>query len=86
MDQTTDIATAYIRLHGENAKEHPVFKELSRVRLYFEKLKNAESGGSSKRDGLALDKEAAGRIIKHGLVRCIRQEFGPHVDREIGRK
>ncbi|KKY16850.1 putative exosome-associated family protein [Phaeomoniella chlamydospora] len=58
---------SYLRLHGQNAKEHPVFKELSRVRLYFEKIKETETGGPTKRETLALDKGAAGRIIRHGL-------------------
>ena len=62
------LRLAYIRLHGQSAKDHPVFKELTRVRQYFEKIKVAEAGGDSKRENLSLNKEAAGRIIKHGLV------------------
>ncbi|KAI4157400.1 MAG: hypothetical protein L6R39_000682 [Caloplaca ligustica] len=57
---------SYLRLNGINAKEHEVFKELTRVKQYFEKIKNAENAGSS-RQNLSLDKAAAGRIIKHAL-------------------
>lgn len=58
---------AYLRLHGVNAKEHPIFRELSRVKQYFEKIKNAEAG-DAKRTATSLDKAAAGRFIKHALV------------------
>jgi hypothetical protein len=63
----TDMFPAYIRLNGVNAKEHPVFKELSRVKLYFEKIKLAEAG-EQKRQNLTLDKAAALRVVKHALV------------------
>lgn len=58
---------AYLRLNGVNAKEHPIFGELSRVKQYFEKIKNVESG-DAKRAATSLDKAAAGRFIKHALV------------------
>ncbi|OWP06736.1 exosome-associated family protein [Marssonina coronariae] len=34
---------SYLRLHGVNAREHPVFKELTRVKQYFDKIKAAET-------------------------------------------
>lgn len=58
--------TAYLRLNGVNAKEHPVFRELTRVKQYFEKIKVAESAGTNP--NTKLDKAAAGRFIKHALV------------------
>ncbi len=58
---------AYLRLNGVNAKEHPVFRELTRVKQYFEKIKRAESVGTNK-GSTALDKAAAGRFIKHALA------------------
>ena len=58
---------AYLRLQGVNAREHPVFRELTRVKQYFEKMKNAESVVANPRT--KLDKAAAGRYIKHALVR-----------------
>ena len=61
----TDIL-AYLRLNEVNAKEHPVFRELARVKQYFAKITEAESG-SIKR-AASLDKPAAGRFIKHALV------------------
>lgn len=59
------ILFSYLLLNGENAKEHAVFTELTRLRQYFEKIKKAEAG-PLKRD-LSLDKQAAGRFIKHAL-------------------
>ncbi|KKZ64549.1 hypothetical protein EMCG_01428 [[Emmonsia] crescens] len=57
---------SYLRLQGVNAKEHPVFKELTRVRQYFEKIKAVETVPEKRT--MAVDKEAAGRFIKHGLA------------------
>jgi exosome complex protein LRP1 len=56
-----------LRLNGTSAREHPVFRELTRVKQYFEKVKLAEAG--EKRQVMRLDQAAAGRIIKHALVR-----------------
>jgi exosome complex protein LRP1 len=57
---------AYLRLHGVNAKEHPVFRELTRVKQYFGKIQALEAEPEQRT--MTLDKEAAGRFIKHGLV------------------
>ncbi|KAJ9608070.1 hypothetical protein H2200_007058 [Cladophialophora chaetospira] len=59
---------SYLKLHGAQVKEHPVFKELTRVRQYFEKIKSAEAGPTSARPTVTLNKEAATRVIKHGLA------------------
>ncbi|KAJ5306547.1 hypothetical protein N7508_005562 [Penicillium antarcticum] len=56
---------SYLRLHGVDAKQHPVFRELTRVRQYFAKIKDIET--PSEQRSMTLDKEAAGRFIKHGL-------------------
>ncbi|KAK4697895.1 exosome complex protein LRP1, partial [Lecanoromycetidae sp. Uapishka_2] len=53
-------------LNGINAKAHPVFRELTRVKQYFEKIKTAESAG--KKPSTKIDKEAAARFIKHALA------------------
>ncbi|KAL9120409.1 MAG: hypothetical protein Q9187_003032 [Circinaria calcarea] len=58
---------SYIRLNGVNAKEHPVFRELTRVKQYFEKIKKVEFGGQ-KRENLSLNKPTAARFIKHALA------------------
>ncbi|KAL8811210.1 MAG: hypothetical protein Q9223_007580 [Gallowayella weberi] len=60
------ILFSYLRLNGVDAKEHAIFRELARVRQYFEKVEHVETLGS-KRENLSLDKAAAGRIIKHTL-------------------
>lgn len=59
---------AYLKLNGVNAKEHSVFTELTRVKQYFEKIKVAESGNQAVPRNVVLDKQAAGRFIKHGLA------------------
>ncbi|KAI9860008.1 MAG: hypothetical protein M1813_006355 [Trichoglossum hirsutum] len=56
-----------LKLDGVNSREHPVFRELTRVKQYFEKIKHVEQSGI-KRDNLSLDKEAANRFIKHALA------------------
>lgn len=55
-----------LRLNGVEAKLHPVFQELTRVKEYFAKLKSAETAGTKRNN--VLDKDAAGRFIKHGLA------------------
>ncbi|KAI1212531.1 Sas10/Utp3/C1D family-domain-containing protein [Annulohypoxylon truncatum] len=58
-----------LRLNGVNAKEHPVFKELTRVRQYFDKIKNAENPPQKlERPDQTLNKEAAIRFIKADLA------------------
>ena len=61
------IAVAYLRLNSVDVKQHPVFRELTRVRQYFEKIKKAENPGT-RRENMGLDKPAARRIIRHALV------------------
>ncbi|KFX99862.1 hypothetical protein V490_01607 [Pseudogymnoascus sp. VKM F-3557] len=60
------ILFSYLRLNGVKAREHPVFIELTRVKQYFDKLKEAENP-TPKQSGLTLDKNAAGRFIRAGL-------------------
>ncbi|KAL1959598.1 hypothetical protein VTO42DRAFT_1633 [Malbranchea cinnamomea] len=57
---------SYLRLHGVNAREHPVFTELTRVKQYFEKIKKLETPPEKRT--MTVDKHAVGRFIKHGLV------------------
>ena len=60
------ILFSCLRLNGVDAKSHPVFQELSRVKEYFAKIKTAETAGTMR--STTLDKEAASRFIKHGLA------------------
>ncbi|KAI1463684.1 NADP-dependent oxidoreductase domain-containing protein [Daldinia caldariorum] len=55
-----------LRLNGVDAKEHPVFKELARVRQYFDKIKNIET--PPEKPEQTLNKEAAIRFIKADLA------------------
>lgn len=59
------ILFSALRLNGTDAKEHGVFKELTRVKEYFAKVKAAEGGGPKR--GMVVDKDAAGRMIKHTI-------------------
>ena len=63
----TDATIAFLRLNGVSAMEHPVFRELTRVKQYFEKIQTAENGSQDRRN-LRVDKQAAARVIKHSLV------------------
>jgi len=54
-------------LNDIEAREHPIFRELIRVRQYFEKVKDAEIRGM--KPATKLDKVAASRFIKYTLVR-----------------
>ncbi|KAJ3336605.1 hypothetical protein HDU93_002528 [Gonapodya sp. JEL0774] len=54
----------YLRTQGINPKEHPVIKELERIKLYVGKVKAVE--GTDKATW-RLDKEAANRFIRAGL-------------------
>jgi len=60
------ILFSYLQLNSVQARQHPVFQELERVRHYFEKIKAAEATLPS-RGALSLDKEAAARFISAGL-------------------
>ena len=60
------ILFSALRLNGVDAKSHPVFQELTRVKEYFEKIKKAENAGVKR--NTTVDKDAAGRFIKHGLA------------------
>merc|ERR1712225_67999 len=55
---------SYLRLNGVKAREHPVFKELTRVKQYFDKIKAIETPVERT---MAVDKAAAARFIKAGL-------------------
>ncbi|TKA23949.1 hypothetical protein B0A50_06455 [Salinomyces thailandicus] len=55
-----------LRLNGVEAKSHPVFQELNRVKEYFQKTKAAETVGTKR--STQVDKGAAGRFIKNGLA------------------
>ncbi|KAJ2973171.1 hypothetical protein NUW58_g9004 [Xylaria curta] len=49
-----------LRLNEVDAKEHPIFKELTRVRQYFDKIKNIEC--PPQKPEQSLNKEAAIRL------------------------
>jgi exosome complex protein LRP1 len=60
------ILFSSLRLNGVDAKTHPVFQELARVKGYFAKIKSAETSGTKR--NVTLNKDAATRFIKHGLA------------------
>jgi exosome complex protein LRP1 len=60
-----------LQLSGADAKAHPLFAELGRLKGYFAKIKDAETffNKQEERDARArLDVPAAQRFIKHGLA------------------
>ena len=72
---------AFLRLHGVDAKNHPVFYELTRVKQYFEKLRSAEALGPAHKKALQLDQSAASRIVKHALVHTLVKTQSPRLTR-----
>lgn len=64
------ILFSSLRLNGVEVADHPIKAELNRVKEYFSKIKSAEEVGAGGRSLGAgrLEKEAAGRFIKHGLA------------------
>lgn len=55
-----------MRINSVDAKNHPVFKELTRIRQYFEKIKNIEN--PPQKPDVKLDKQAAIRFIRADLA------------------
>ncbi|KAK7552304.1 Sas10/Utp3/C1D family-domain-containing protein [Phyllosticta citricarpa] len=60
------ILFSHLSLNGVKAKEHAVFTELTRVRQYFQKIKEIESGPAKPTQ--RLDVPAANRFISAGLA------------------
>ena len=60
-----------LKLDGVDAKDHPVFTELTRCRQQFEKIKEAESAHERKSGAderrLRVDKEAVARFVRAGV-------------------
>lgn len=54
-----------LQVSGSDAKSHAIYAELSRLRAYFAKVKNAEEVAAGPRT--KLDVEAAARFVRHGL-------------------
>ncbi|KAJ9660373.1 hypothetical protein H2201_006954 [Coniosporium apollinis] len=60
---------SYLSLNGVNAKNHPIFAEIMRVKQYNEKIKLAEAGpGAAANRTQMLDKGAAQRFVRAGLA------------------
>ncbi|KAI5806895.1 putative exosome-associated protein [Geopyxis carbonaria] len=69
---------SYLRLNGVNARDHPIRLELSRVRAYVQKIKNAQGiaspaegaagAGTGSGSNMTLDKGAAKRFIQAALA------------------
>ncbi|RMJ22757.1 exosome-associated family [Aspergillus sp. HF37] len=61
-----NLIFCYLRLRGANAQQHPVKRELARVKQYFDKIQALETEPEQRK--MAVDTQAAGRFIKHGLA------------------
>ncbi|KAG9229160.1 Sas10/Utp3/C1D family-domain-containing protein [Amylocarpus encephaloides] len=59
------VLFSYLRLNGVNAREHPVFIELTRVKQYFDKIKSTEPAAPRTS---TLDKAAAARFVNPSLA------------------
>lgn len=70
-------------MKGINAREHAVFQELIRVKQYLQKVKGVEDR-DKERGTASLDKDAAGRIIKHALVNQSTPQADAKLTRGLG--
>ncbi|KIL71579.1 hypothetical protein M378DRAFT_182965 [Amanita muscaria Koide BX008] len=65
-----DLIFIYLKTRGIDPKSHPVISELDRVKQYFGKVANAET---APEPATKLDKNAAGRFIKHAIAQVSKQ-------------
>lgn len=63
-----NAAQGALRLEGVDAKNHDVFRELTRTKQYFDKIKKAETPPEPRPEGAGVDTQAAIRFIKADLV------------------
>jgi exosome complex protein LRP1 len=56
-------------LNGVDAKEHPIFSELTRVKQYFAKIQKIENPPAEREN--TVDTRAAIRFIRSDLVSLI---------------
>lgn len=66
-------ASDALRLQGIDAKAHPIFTELTRVKQYFAKIKAAEEPPAQRTH--TLDTQAVIRFIKADLARLLCTRF-----------
>ncbi|KZV87489.1 hypothetical protein EXIGLDRAFT_620572 [Exidia glandulosa HHB12029] len=62
-----DLIFIYLKTIGVDPKTHAVVAELERIKQYFAKIKQAEDPEKRR---LAIDREAAGRFIKHAIAQA----------------
>lgn len=65
--RSNHVGPDYLQLNGVEVHDHPIFRELTRVKQYIKKINEAETGPT--KNILNLDKPAAQRFINHALVR-----------------
>ncbi|TVY82649.1 Exosome complex protein [Lachnellula suecica] len=63
---------SYLRLNGVQAREHPVFTELTRVKQYFGKIKATETPATRT---MTIDKAVAKRFLEPGLAAAERDSL-----------
>ncbi|KAL0635119.1 hypothetical protein Q9L58_005940 [Maublancomyces gigas] len=59
---------SYLRLNGVNAREHPVMRELERIKQYVKKINEAQGAVTEVKREVTLNKAVAARFIKHDLA------------------
>ncbi|KAK7985055.1 hypothetical protein PG988_002677 [Apiospora saccharicola] len=73
-----------LRLNAVDAKNHPVFKELTRVRQYFDKIKNIET--PPEKPETTLNKGAAISFIRSGLAENKDKDVNAKLSEMIARE
>ncbi|KAK8016301.1 hypothetical protein PG993_014490 [Apiospora rasikravindrae] len=73
-----------LRLNAVDAKNHPVFRELTRVRQYFDKIKNIET--PPEKPEQTLNKGAAISFIRSGLAENKDKDVNAKLSEMIARE
>ncbi|KAI9888769.1 MAG: hypothetical protein M1814_006274 [Vezdaea aestivalis] len=68
---------SYLRLQSVDAKSHPIYQELGRVKQYFAKIAETENPaqGGAQGPNMRIDKAAVGRFLKKDLA--ANDQIGP---------
>lgn len=63
-----NLTAVYLNTSGIDPRQHPVKNELDRVKEYMKKIKESVAKANEEKNPQKLDKAAANRFIKAGLV------------------
>lgn len=85
ISQNDHTRAAYLIASGQNPKEHDVKRELSRLKVSMQRLRDL-SGRETAARSMRLDVPAASRMVKHSLCQAEDQPDDDEADSSSGRK